>query len=308
MIEARRQTSHPYSRAVVDGIAGFTSVEERLSGSITKTVSTRLQIWSNPRVAAATNATDFDLREIRRQPMSIYIGVAPGDIARVAPLLRLFFDAVLNVNTSKTPQQDQGLRIPTLLLMDEFAQLGRMDRLAHALQYARGYGLRFALVVQNRAQIMDTYGSYAASDIFDNVGVEMVYGTGDEKLAKQLEERLGDTTMNVVTHNRPRWFAWANPSRQTEAEHPHRRPLMLASEIMQMPQDEQLILRTGMKPIRARKIRWWQEPELLKRHNPPPTIPELEVLIAMDDGSCLAWPRRGNAGRPISQRRGGVSS
>ena len=82
---------------------------------------------------------------------------------------------------------------------------------------------------------------------------------------------------------------------------------MLASEIMQMPQDEQLILRTGMKPIRAKKIRQWQEPELLKRHNPPPTIPELEVLIAMDDGSCLAWLRRGNAGGPISQRRGGVS-
>ena len=292
MIEARRRASQPYSRAVIDGIAGFTSVEEKLSGSIAKTVSTRLQIWSNPRVAAATNDTDFDLREIRRQPISIYIGVAPGDIARVAPLLRLFFDAVLNVNTSKTPQQDQSLCIPTLLLMDEFAQLGRMDRLAHALQYARGYGLRFALVVQNRAQIMDTYGSYAASDIFDNVGVEMVYGTGDEKLAKQLEERLGDTTMNVVTRNRPRWFAWANPSRQTEAEHPHRRPLMLASEIMQMRPDEQLILRTGMKPIRAKKIRWWQEPEFVDRQSPTPTIPKLEVLIAMDDGTRLSRPHR----------------
>jgi type IV secretion system protein VirD4 len=224
--------------------------------------------------------------------MSIYIGVAPGDIARVAPLLRLFFDAVLNVNTSKTPQQDPNLCIPTLLLMDEFAQLGRMDRLAHALQYARGYGLRFALVVQNRAQIMDTYGNYAASDIFDNVGVEMVYGTGDEKLAKQLEERLGNTTMNVITHNRPRWFAWAKPSRQTEAEHPHRRPLMLASEIMQMQPDDQLILRPGMKPIRAKKIRWWQEPEFLDRQGPTPTIPKLEVLIAMDDGVSLSRPHR----------------
>jgi type IV secretion system protein VirD4 len=144
---------------------------------------------------------------------------------------------------------------------------------------------------------MDTYGSYAASDIFDNVGVEMVYGTGDEKLAKQLEERLGDTTMNVVTRNRPRWFAWANPSRQTEAEHPHRRPLMLASEIMQMRPDEQLILRTGMKPIRAKKIRWWQEPEFLDRQGPTPTIPKLEVLIAMDDGVSLSRPHRIAASR-----------
>jgi type IV secretion system protein VirD4 len=292
LIQEKRRASQPYSRAVVDGIAGFASVEDRLSGSISKTVSTRLQIWSNPRVAAATNATDFDLRDIRRQPMSIYIGVAPGDIARVAPLLRLFFDAVLNVNTSKTPQQDQSFRIPALMLMDEFAQLGRMDRLTHALQYARGYGLRFALVVQNRAQIMDTYGSYAASDIFDNVGIEMVYGTGDEKLAKQLEERMGDTTLNVVTHNRPRWFAWANPSRQTEAEHPHRRPLMLAAEIMQMPPDQQLILRPGMRPLRARKIRWWQEPEFASRRKPAPNIPQLEVLIDIDDGVPLDRVRR----------------
>ena len=44
----------------------------------------------------------------------------------------------------------------------------------------RGYGSH-RLVVQNRAQIMDVYGSYAASDVFDNV-VEMVYGTGDREV------------------------------------------------------------------------------------------------------------------------------
>ena len=155
-----------------------------------------------------------------------------------------------------------------------------MDRLAHALQYVRGYGLRIALVVQNRAQIMDVYGSYAASDVFDNVGCEMVYGTGDEKLAEQLEKRLGDATVGVVTQNRPRWFAWAQPSRQHEAEHPHRRPLMLRQEILQMPSDEQIILRPGMKPIRAKKVRWYQEPAFLERRRDPPKIPELVVEIS----------------------------
>ena len=54
---------------------------------------------------------------------------------RNAPLLRLLFDALLSVNTSKTPEQDPSLTVPTLLMLDEFAQLGRMDRLAHALDY-----------------------------------------------------------------------------------------------------------------------------------------------------------------------------
>ena len=47
-------------------------------------------------------------------------------------------------------------------MLDEFAQLGRMDRLAHVLEYARGYGLRLFLIVQNRPQVMEAYGPHAA--------------------------------------------------------------------------------------------------------------------------------------------------
>jgi type IV secretion system protein VirD4 len=285
LIKARRGTMQPYSRAVVDGVAGYVSADNKLGGSICKTITTRLQIWSNPRVAAATDTSDFDLRDIRRKKIAIYVGVSPGDIQRNAPLLRLFFDSLINVNTSKTPEQDSTLKVPVLLLLDEFAQLGRMDRIAHALQYVRGYGIRMALVVQNRAQIMDVYGSYAASDVFDNVGCEMVYGTGDEKLAEQLEKRMGDATVNVVTQTRPRWFAWRHPGKQSEAWHPHRRPLMLRQEIIQMPADEQIILRPGMRPMRAKKIQWYREPEFTRRRLDPPVIPQLLVEIPMDDGA-----------------------
>ena len=285
-IEGRRRSPQPYSRAVVDGVNGYLASDGKLGGSISKTITSKLQIWSNPRVAAATSETDFDLREIRRRKMAIYIGVSPGDVPRVAPLLRLLFDALLSVNTSKTPEQDPTLTVPTLLMLDEFAQLGRMDRLAHALEYARGYGLRLFLIVQNRPQVMDAYGPHAASSIWDNVGCEMIYGTGDEKLAEQVEKRMGDSTVSVVTQNRPRWLSWMHPSKQHEAQHPHRRPLMLRQEILQMPPDEQLILRPGMRPIRAKKIRWFKEREFLRRRMPPPVIPELTVEIPMDD--CVA--------------------
>ena len=79
---------------------------------------------------------------------------------------------------------------------------------------------------------MATYGSQKATDVFDNVGAELVMGTGDQVLAKQIEERLGDATINVITHTRPRFFPFFNVDRQTDAEHPHRRPGdALAAEI-----------------------------------------------------------------------------
>jgi type IV secretory pathway TraG/TraD family ATPase VirD4 len=55
--------------------------------------------------------------------------------------------------------------------------------------------------------------------------------------------------------------------------------------VLQMPSGEEIILRPGMKPVRARKIQWWREPAFTKCRLPPPTIPQLRVDIALDDGS-----------------------
>jgi hypothetical protein len=55
--------------------------------------------------------------------MAIYVGVSPGDIPRNAPLLRRFFDALLNVNTSTTPEQD-----PSCVGAARYVDVGRLRR------------------------------------------------------------------------------------------------------------------------------------------------------------------------------------
>jgi hypothetical protein len=40
-----------------------------------------------------------------------------------------------------------------------------------------------------------------------------------------------------------------------------------------------------MRPARACKIQWWDEREIADRRLSPPAIPDLQVDIAMDDGS-----------------------
>jgi type IV secretion system protein VirD4 len=59
---------------------------------------------------------------------------------------------------------------------------------------------------------------------------------------------------------------------------------LLTQEVLQMPADEEIILRPGMRPVRARKIQWWREPAFQAFVHAPPTIPQLTVHIAMDDG------------------------
>jgi type IV secretion system protein VirD4 len=286
MIRSRRASgTGGYSQIAVDGASDYLNGSADQVGGIRKMTSTRLQSWFNPRIAAATAASDFDLRQFRRKPMTIYVTVQPGNIPRMRPLLALFFDALINLNTDATPEEDPTIKHQGLIILDEFARLGRMESLAEAAQYVRGYGIRLLYVIQNKAQLRAKYGADSAEDIFDNTGAEIVFGTNDLKLTKELSERMGDDTVNVTTKNRPRFWAWANWSKQSEAEHPHRRPLMLAQEVARMDPSEQIVLRGGMLPLKTQRCRWFDDPHFIALVRRPPAIPRLDVLIELDDGS-----------------------
>jgi type IV secretory pathway TraG/TraD family ATPase VirD4 len=96
---------------------------------------------------------------------------------------------------------------------------------------------------------------------------------------------MGDDTINVTTKNRPRFWAWLNWSKQTEAEHPHRRPLMLAQEVSRMDPSEQIVLRAGMLPMKTQRARWFDDTHFTSLVRNPPEIPRLNTCqVPADDG------------------------
>jgi len=286
MIENRRTSNAGnYSRVAVDGLSDYVNGSHDQVHSIRKMTSTRLQSWFNPRIAASTAASDFDLREVRRRPMTIYVTVQPGNIARMRPILALFFDALVNLNTDALAEDDPSIQHQVLVVLDEFIRLGRMDSLIEASQYVRGYGMRMLYVVQSKAQLRAKYGADAAEDLFDNTGCEIVFGTNDLRLTKELSERLGDDTIDVITRNRPRFWSWLKWDKQSEAEHPHRRPLLLPQEIARLDPSEQILLRSGVLPMKTQRATWFNDPNFTRYVRRPPEIPRLNVSIELDDGS-----------------------
>ncbi len=212
----RKQMPGTLSQITVESVAGYIGNEAKLRNEIRTTVSTRLQLWASPKIAALTATSDFDLRKLRREPMTVYVVVAPGNVQWLRPLLRLFFDQAIALNTDVTPREDPSLKVPLLFMMDEFARLGRVDSLAQAPQYVRDYGIRMAYVVQDQEQMRAIYGKEGANDIFGNLGAEVVFGTASLETAKELEERIGDNTQMFKTTSRPRWFGWMQPKKQSE--------------------------------------------------------------------------------------------
>ncbi len=116
MLKEADDAGRPYSQACQDALNRIVNNSENTLAGIVSTFNGPLLIFQNPRVDMATSANDFDLREVRRRKMTIYLGVTPDKLKDAAVIVNLFFDQLLNLNTRVLPQQDHSLKHQCLLI------------------------------------------------------------------------------------------------------------------------------------------------------------------------------------------------
>jgi len=111
--------------------------ENERSGVLSTTMSF-LGLYRDPVVAKVTGRSDWRIRDLvdGPRPISLFLVVPPSDIARTKPLMRL----VLNqIGRRLTESLDTDRRRQKLLLMlDEFAALGRLDFFESQLAFMAG--------------------------------------------------------------------------------------------------------------------------------------------------------------------------
>jgi type IV secretion system protein VirD4 len=285
-IEARRLAGKPYTEAAVKALEDYLKGSADLVNSIRKTVTARLSLWFNPRIDAATAESDFDLRQLRASLHGIYVGVTPDNLARLRPLLALFFQQLVDLNTRTLPRFDPTARHQVLLLLDEFPALGRMPVLADAFATVADYGLRLLLILQSPAQLRDRelYGPDKAEAMLDNCGLEIVFGTKNQKLAEDLSARLGYDTVVSASRSGPQLWRALRRDKLSTTETDQRRALLLPHEITRLRPRQAILLRPGLFPIRCRRIRYFADRTFTRLLRPPPMVPPIDIPVRLDQG------------------------
>jgi|ThiBiot_300_plan_2_1041538.scaffolds.fasta_scaffold00112_18 type IV secretory pathway TraG/TraD family ATPase VirD4 len=272
--------------------------ENTRAGVMTAFRST-LSLWMNPLVDAATSANDFDLRDIRKRCMSIYLGVTPNNLERMAPLLKLFFQQLLDLNTQQLPNQNKGLKYTCLLLMDEFTALGRIPSLEKGISYLAGYAIRLMPIIQSPSQLVSAYDKEAAQTFTANHALNIVFApkATEASVAKDISEWLGYQTVKGKSHSKA--TEWFSRKSKTESESDQRRALMLPQEIIGLGKFRELVVVEDLPPIMATKIRFYNEKVFIDRlKEVSPSLARLGVKLPtkeqMDDAIA-----RGELGAPI---------
>jgi type IV secretion system protein VirD4 len=218
-----------------------------------------LSLHRDPTVAAVTSQCDWriaDLLEAER-PVSLYLVVPPSDLSRTKPLVRLILNQVGRRLTEQLPLGCDRKRRQLLLMLDEFPALGRLDFFETALAFLAGYGVRAFLIAQSLNQIVKAYGEN--NSVLDNCHVRVAFATNDERTAKRISDALGTATeqramRNYAGHRLAPWLAHVMVSRQETS-----RALLTPGEVMQLPTSDELVLVSGLPPVRAKKLRYFED-------------------------------------------------
>lgn len=254
------------SSECVMALNSYTSIasDNTRSGIITSFRSS-LELWMNPLVDAATSTNDFDLRDVRKRRISIYLGVTPDNLERMAPLLNLFFQQLIDVNTRELPERNPELKYQCLILADEFTAMGKVPILSKGIGYIAGYGLRMLPIVQSPSQVVDVYGEKAAETFTTNHAAQIVFPpkASELKTAKDISEWLGYQT--VVGKSESKGKGLFSKKQVSESSSDQRRALLLPQEITSLGKEKQLVIVEDCPPILAKKIRYYKDHVFMDR-------------------------------------------
>lgn len=273
----------------------FTIDSQNTKSGVMSSFNAPLMIYRNQPITTATATSDFDLRDLRKKKMTIFIGITPDKLAIARPILNIFFSQLLSVNTKELPQKNPNLKYTCLLLLDEFTSIGNMPILKKGVSYIAGYHLRILMIFQALSQLEaqkpDGYGKDGANTLLQNMGVKIYYTPNEFEEAEKISKRLGDTTYKAISksYNHGKLLEAGSSSHSVSEQ---RRALMLPQELIELPQSKALLMMNYQKPILCNKAFYYNDKYFIDkfkqvspymRNIKSPTHKDWEKMLHLDE-------------------------
>ncbi len=260
---------------VVDSFNQYIALEPETRNSAVFNVNMAMSLWNNGLISAATETSDFDIRELRRRPMTIFIGCTIAELSIFRPLIRILFQQIHDLMMVKIPGKDEPHQV--LLMLDEFYHVGRMDSLISKITISAGYGFRMAIVMQDIAQLDELYGKNTRITTVSGSQIKLFIQINDLETSEFVSEMLGETTQIYKTPiQRPGQGIFAQ---QVWAPHYTPRALRSPLELREMSSRLSILMVKNSRSFELTKVRHYLDKpyrtfyERAKRI--PPILPTL---------------------------------
>jgi type IV secretion system protein VirD4 len=168
---------NPYSKVIGDG---------RTQSTILSTAQTQTDWLDSRPIKASLSAGAFDFATLKDTPTTVYLILPPNRLATHATWLRLMIASVLQpLLRSVRPA-----KVPVLMMLDEFAQMGHISVIENNMGLMREYGVKLWPILQDLTQLKDLYAGRWESFV-GNAGVLQSFAPQDETTRDYLSKLSG---------------------------------------------------------------------------------------------------------------------
>lgn len=244
---------------VAEGAANMVNLNETTRASLIKSTQTKLSLYQDPTVQRNTEVSDFCVRDLLADPnqaVSLYLVMQSDDIDTVKPLSRLLISFMLAKNTRDMHVNSSGIKQRLLLMLDEFPQLGGMNKIETNMAICAGYGIKYCIVCQDVNQLNKAYTEN--NSIATNCHIHEYFTPNVDpggKTAKAISETLGKFEFQSESRSTGSGGFFGGSSTYSMST----RDLMSPDEVSRLPRDSEIIFMAGQYPIKGKKIAYYDE-------------------------------------------------
>lgn len=260
------------------------SSDKELDG-ILSTANRALNFLSSPAIAESTTATSgFNPTDLGSRPMTVYLIIPMHLLRSQAAVMRLWVTALLRTVVAR----GAGNSRPVHMVLDEIAQLGRLEAVEDMLTIGRGYGIKITAIFQSMSQLKKVFPAGQEGVLLSNT-TQVFFAVQDLETAKFVSERLGEETITVAGGGTN--TGWSNsPGQNGETNRSYSggassswaqqaRRLLKPEEVSGLDPRIALTFAPGSPPIGTYLVRYYEPEFMAQRH--------IGATKAFIDATCL---------------------
>ncbi|CAM5272558.1 hypothetical protein ATER59S_00107 [Aquamicrobium terrae] len=274
----RDEEARELSDYTLQMLASYADMSDKQFSGLFGSVRTGLNPFMNERLLRATDKSTFDIRNLKREKVSLYLDFRIEQIRSIGPLFNVLITQLMNYMAKEVPGPGEHR---VLILLDEFQNLGKLENVMEAATILGGYGVPTWFFVQSLKSVDTIYREEGRKTLVNSARVQVFFGAQDAEDLKYISDTLGERTEVQKDISKTQATMFDMHHARTVHVKEVRRPLMRPDEIRTMSRNKCIILPRGSHAIFGTRNFYFADAELSKRAWMP--IPAFKAAAAKVD-------------------------
>ena len=240
-------------------------------------VSGYVSVFADSGICYATSVNEMDLTNFDNQSTALFIKIPDEKQTRhaiatifITQLYKILVEIARQNGIKANDDTKAKLSHPTYFLLDEFANMPKIEEFEKKIAIGRSRRIFFCLILQAYSQLTNLYGQQASDIIKDNCNMHVYIASNDSETKKAFSERCGNITVTTETTSVSHGSKKEDGKSTSTSQQKDQRPLIYPDELGSL-KDELIVSILKEPPIKTKFTPSYLATNIYSMTPPPPS-------------------------------------